>query len=184
MEQPYININKKQRIRKLKKKKRRLQRQVSRKYEMNRKGDSYCKTENIKRAEKRMLILNHRLAGIRHNYLHQTTAEIINRKPTFIVMEDLNVKGMMKNKHLSEAIAEQCFHEFYRQMEYKSAWNNIKFIKADRFYPSSKRCSCCGSVKKDLKLKERTYRCSCCGLETDRDKNAAMNLYDYGKAAV
>lgn len=99
-------------------------------------------------------------------------------------MEDLNVKGMLKNRHLSEAIAEQGFYEFYRQMEYKSAWNNIKLIKAGRFYPSSKRCSCCGAVKKDLGLKDRTYRCENCGFEADRDKNAAMNLYHYGKAAV
>lgn len=184
MGQPYININKTAKVRKLKKKKRRMQRQVSRKYEKNRKGDRYCKTKNIKKAEKKLLRLDHRLTGIRHNYLHQATSEIINRKPRFIVMEDLNVKGMLKNRHLSEAIAEQGFYEFYRQMEYKSAWNNIKLIKAGRFYPSSKRCSCCGAVKKDLGLKNRTYRCENCGFEADRDKNAAMNLYHYGKAAV
>lgn len=182
--QPYININKTAKVRKLKKKKRRLQRQASRKYETNRKGDRYCKTENIKKAEKKLRKLDYRLAGIRHNHLHQTTAGIINRKPRFIVMEDLNVKGMLKNRHMSEAIAEQCFYEFYRQIEYKSTWNNIKLIKADRFYPSSKRCSCCGTVKKDLKLKDRTYRCENCGFEADRDKNAAINLYHYGKVAV
>ena len=184
LEQPYRNINKTDKVRKLKKKKRRLQRQISRKYENNRKGDSYCKTENIKRAEKRLIKISHRMNGIRQNHLHQTTAEIINRKPRFIVMEDLNIKGMLKNRHLSKAIAEQCFYEFYRQIEYKSAWNHIKLIKADRFYPSSKKCSCCGAVKKDLKLKDRTYQCRECGFEADRDKNAAMNLYHYGKAAV
>ena len=122
------------------------------------------------------------LTNIRHNYLHQVTTEIINRKPKFIVLEDLNVKGMMKNKHLSEAIAEQCFYEFYRQIEYKSLWNNIKFIIADRFYASSKICSCCKAVKKDLKLSDRIYKCDNCNTVIDRDKNASINLYNYGKS--
>lgn len=182
IDKPYKNINKTQKIRKLKKKKRRLQRKISRKYLMNKKGDSYCKTSNIIKAEKRLLKLNHRLTNIRHNYLHQVTTEIINRKPKFIVLEDLNVKGMMKNKHLSEAVAEQCFYEFYRQIEYKSLWNNIKFIIADRFYASSKICSCCGAVKKDLKLNDRIYKCDNCNTVIDRDKNASINLYNYGKS--
>ena len=182
IDKPYKNINKTQKIRKLKKKKRRLQRKISRKYLINKKGDSYCKTSNIIKAEKKLLKLNHRLTDIRHNYLHQTTTEIINRKPKFIVLEDLNVKGMMKNKHLSEAVAEQCFYEFYRQIEYKSSWNNIKFIIADRFYASSKICSCCGAVKKDLKLSDRIYKCDNCNTIIDRDKNASINLYNYGKS--
>lgn len=95
---------------------------LCKKYLINMKGESYCKTSNIIKAQKKLLKLNHRLTNIRHNYLHQITAEIINRKPKFIVLEDLNVKGMMKNKHLSEAVAEQCFYEFYRQIEYKSSW--------------------------------------------------------------
>ena len=107
IDKPYKNINKTQKIRKLKKKKRRLQRKISRKYLINKKGDSYYKTSNIIKAEKKLLKLNHRLTDIRHNYLHQTTTEIINRKPKFIVLEDLNIKGMMKNKHLSEVVAEQ-----------------------------------------------------------------------------
>ena len=182
LDNPYKNINKTQKIRKLKKKKRRLQRIVSKKYLINKKGDSYCKTSNIIKAEKRLLKLNHRLTDIRHNYLHQITTEIINRKPKFIVLEDLNVKGMMKNKHLSEVIAEQCFYEFYRQIEYKSSWNNIKFIIADRFYASSKICSCCGEVKKDLKLSDRIYKCDNCNAVIDRDKNASINLFNYGKS--
>ena len=182
IDKPYKNINKTQKIRKLKKKKRRLQRKISRKYLINKKGDSYCKTSNIIKAEKKLLKLNHRLTDIRHNYLHQTTTEIINRKPKFIVLEDLNVKGMMKNKHLSEVVAEQCFYEFYRQIEYKSSWNNIKFIIADRFYASSKICSCCGAVKKDLKLSDRIYKCDNCNTIIDRDKNASINLYNYGKS--
>lgn len=182
IDKPYKNINKTRKIRKLEKKKRRLQRKISKKYLINKKGDSYCKTSNIIKAEKKLLKLNHRLTDIRHNYLHQTTTEIINRKPKFIVLEDLNVKGMMKNKHLSEVVAEQCFYEFYRQIEYKSSWNNIKFIIADRFYASSKICSCCGAVKKDLKLSDRIYKCDNCNTEIDRDKNASINLYNYGKS--
>lgn len=182
IDKPYKNINKTQKIRKLKKKKRRLQRQISKKYLISKKGDSYCKTSNIIKAEKKLLKLNHRLTDIRHDYLHQTTTEIINRKPKFIVLEDLNVKGMMKNKHLSESVAEQCFYEFYRQIEYKSSWNNIKFIIVDRFYASSKICSCCGAVKKDLKLSDRIYKCDNCNTVIDRDKNASINLYNYGKS--
>lgn len=181
---PYKNINKTPKIRKLKKKKRRLQRQISRKYRMNKKGESYCKTSNIIKSEKKLLKLNHRLTDIRQNYVHQTTTEIINRKPKFIVLEDLNVKGMMKNRHLSESIAEQSFSEFYRQIEYKSAWNHIKFIVADRFYASSKICSCCGYRKKELKLSDRMYRCENCKNVMDRDKNASRNLFHYGKAIV
>ena len=182
IDEPYKNINKTQKIRKLKKKKRRLQRQISKKYLINKKGDSYCKTSNIIKAEKKLLKLNHRLTNIRHNYLHQVTTEIINRKPKFIVLEDLNVKGMMKNKYLSKAIAEQCFYGFYRQIEYKSLWNNIKFIVADRFYSSSKICSCCGAIKNDLKLSYRIYKCEKCNTLIDRDKNASINLMNYGKS--
>ena len=96
-------------------------------------------------------------------------------------MEDLNIKGMMKNKHLAKAIQEQCFYEFIRQMKYKCEFNGIQFIQADRYFPSSKLCSCCGSIKKDLKLKDRVYKCDC-GLEIDRDLNASINLSNYGLA--
>ena len=182
IDKPYKNINKTQKIRKLKKKKRRLQRQISKKYLINKKGESYCKTSNIIKAEKKLLKLNHRLTNIRHNYLHKVTTEIINRKPKFIVLEDLNVKGMMKNKHLSKAVSEQCFYKFYRQIEYKYLWNNIKFIVADRFYASSKICSCCGAIKNDLKLSDRIYKCERCNTLIDRDKNASINLMNYGKS--
>lgn len=182
MDKPYKNINKTKKVIKLKKKRRRLQRQISRKYLKNKKGERYCKTSNIIKVEKKLLKLNHRLTNIRHNHLHQITYEIISRKPKFIVLEDLNVKGMMKNKHLSEVVAEQCFYEFYRQIEYKSKWSKIKFIVADRFYPSSKKCSSCGTVKKDLKLKDRVYKCDSCKAVMDRDKNASINLMEYGKS--
>ena len=175
----YKNINKSSKIKKLKKKKRRLQRKASRKYLKNKKGGSYCKTCNIIKSEKQLLKLNHRLTNIRHNYLHQVTSEIVNRKPKFIVLEDLNVKGMMKNRHLAKAVQEQSFYEFYRQVEYKSNWNNIEFVVADRFYPSSKLCSVCGNIKKDLKLSDRTYICSECGNIMDRDYQASVNLMRY-----
>lgn len=182
-EHKYQNINKTQRIKKLEKRKRRLQRSISRKYEKNKKGESYCKTSNIIKSEKELLKLNHRLANICQNYLHQTTSEIIKRKPSFICIEDLNVCGMMKNRHLSKAIQQQCFGEFRRQIEYKSSWNNIPVIIADRFFPSSKLCSCCGVIKKDLKLSDRIYRCEC-GNVIDRDCQAALNLKRYGEIVL
>ena len=179
----YKNRNKSQKVKKLEKRKRRLQRSISRRYEMNKKGERYCKTSNIIKREKELLKLNHRLTNIRQNYLHQITSEIIKRKPSFICMEDLNVKGMMKNRHLSKAIQQQCFGEFRRQMEYKSAWNNIPVIIADRFYPSSKLCSCCENIKKDLKLSDRIYKCEC-GNIIDRDYQASLNLKRYGEMAL
>ncbi len=179
----YKNINKSQKVKKLEKRKRRLQRSISRKYEKNKKGESYCKTSNIIKREKELLKLNHRLTNIRQNYLHQTTTEIVKAKPSYIVLEDLNVKGMMKNRHLSKAIQQQCFGEFRRQIEYKSAWNNIQVIIADRFFPSSKLCSCCGNIKKDLKLSDRIYKCEC-GNVIDRDFQASLNLKRYGEMVL
>ena len=179
----YKNINKTQRVKKLEKRKRRLQRSISRKYEKNKKGESYCKTSNIIKREKELLKLNHRLTNIRQNYLHQTTSEIVKREPSFICIEDLNVKGMMKNRHLSKAIQQQCLGEFRRQIEYKSAWNNISVIIADRFFPSSKLCSCCGAIKKDLRLSDRVYKCEC-GNVIDRDYQAALNLKKYGEMVL
>ena len=175
----YPNINKTAKIRKLKKKKRRLQRRVSKKYSKNKKGERYYKTRNIIKSERKLLKVNHRLTNIRHGYLHSVTSEIVSRKPKFIVLEDLNVTGMMKNRHLSRAVQEQCFHEFYRQIEYKCRWHNIEFVTADRYYPSSKMCSCCGNIKKDLKLSDRIYHCSVCGFTIDRDFQASVNLMNY-----
>ena len=185
----YKNINKNKRIKKLEKKKKRLQRKVSRKYEMNKtktKGGEirYEKTKNIIKLENQLKKLNQRLTNIRHNYSHQVTTEIIKRKPSFIVVEDLNVTGMMKNKHLSKAIGQQRFHEFTRQLQYKAEWNNIEFIVADRFFPSSKTCSQCGSYKKDLRLNDRKYICEDCGSILNRDYNASLNLKNYGHSII
>ena len=179
-EHKYQNINKTQRIKKIEKRKRRLQRSISRRYENNKKGISYCKTSNIIKSEKELLKLYHRLTNIRQNYLHQITSEIIKREPSFICIEDLNVKGMMKNRHLSKAVQQQGFYKFRRQIEYKSNWNNIPIIIADRFFPSSKLCSCCGNIKKDLKLSDRIYKCEC-GNIIDRDYQASLNLKRYGE---
>ena len=176
----YKNINKTQKIKKLEKRKRRLQRSVSRRYEKNKKGVSYCKTCNIIKREKELLKVSKRLTNIRHDYLHQITSEIVKRKPSFICIEDLNVSGMMKNKHLSKAVQQQGFYELRRQIEYKSKWNNIQVIIADRFFPSSKLCSYCGNIKKDLKLSDRIYKCEC-GNIIDRDFQASLNLKIYGE---
>ena len=179
----YQNINKTQTVRKLEKKKRRLQRSISRSYEKNKKGKEYCKTNNVIKKEKLLLKLKHRLTNIRQNHLHQTTSAIVKREPSFICIEDLNVSGMMKNKHLSKAVQQQCFYEFRRQIEYKSTWNNIPVVIADRFFPSSKLCSCCGTIKKDLKLSDRIYKCECRNV-INRDYQAALNLKKYGESVL
>ena len=118
-------------------------------------------------------------SNIRLNYIHQITHCLVSLKPRRIVMEKLNVQGMLKNKHLSKAIREQCFAKFIRIMKYKCEQSNIEFVQADRFYPSSKTCSCCGHIKKDLKLSDRVYVCEECGNVIDRDYNAAINLSRY-----
>ncbi|HBI6899004.1 TPA: transposase, partial [Clostridium perfringens] len=174
----FKNINKSNVVRKIEKRLKRLQRQVSRKYEKNKKGKEYVKTKNIIKLEKNIQQIHRRLANIRNNYLHKTTTSIVKTKPYRVVIEDLNVKGMMKNKHLSDAIRKQGFYEFKRQLEYKCKFRGIELVVVDRFYPSSKTCSQCGEIKKDLKLKDRVYNCSC-GLSIDRDLNASINLSRY-----
>lgn len=175
----FHNINKSKKVRNLKRKLKHVQRNVSRKYEASRKRTGrYEKTKNIEKEELKAKKLYARISNIRHNYIHQTTHRIVSLLPYRVVMEDLNVSGMMKNKHLSKAIAEQNFYEFIRQMKYKCEWNGIEFIQVGRFYPSSKTCSYCGAIKSDLKLSDRVFRCEC-GYEIDRDFNAALNLSRY-----
>lgn len=181
----FKNINKTYKVKQLKKKLKRLQRQLSRKYEMNKeitKGgeNRFAKTNNIIKLEKKIKLIHRKLKNIRMNHTHQATNKIVKTKPSIIVVEDLNVKGMMSNKHLSKSIQEQLFYEFTRQLEYKSQRYGSLFLKADRFFPSSKKCSCCGNIKKDLKLKDRVYVCSECNFTEDRDFNASMNLSIYG----
>ena len=154
----FHNINKSKRMRDLSKKERHLQRSISRKYEASRKRTGrYEKTKNIMREETELSRIRARKANIRHNYIHQITHTLVSLLPARVVMEDLNVQGMMKNRHLSKAIQEQNFYEFMRQMECKCAWRGIPFGKVPRFYPSSKTCSACGCIKKDLRLSERTF---------------------------
>ena len=176
----YPNINRTPTVRRLKKKKRRLQRSISRKYEMNNtKGEGYSKTRNLIKSERKLLRIHHRLANIRQNYRHQITSIIVGRKPSSIMLENLNVRGMMSNRHLAKAVQEQGFYEFRRQIEYKGAWAGLSVVIADRLYPSSKTCIACGHVKKNLRLSERIYHCECCGNEIDRDLQAAINLKRY-----
>lgn len=172
----YGNINKTDTIRRLEKRKKRLQRQLSRKYEMNKQGKKFIKTENIKRLEQRIRLLDRKLANIRDNYAHTVTKELILKQPKAIVIEDLNVKGMMKNKYLSHAIGQQCWNKTRQYLTYKAELYGIPLVVADRRYPSSKKCSKCGNIKHDLKLSDRIYKCSVCGLVLDRDYNASLNL--------
>ena len=188
----YKNINKSAEVRRLERKLRREQRKASRKLEANTKSHDKKRRliwkrplrecRNIQKQNRKIRLLHKRLADIRTDYLHQTTAEIVKNKPSQIVMENLNVKGMMKNKHLAEAIAKQKFYEFKRQIQYKAEMYGIKVVEVDRWYASSKTCSHCGHIKSDLKLSDRIYVCPICGAKLDRDLNAAINLANY-KAA-
>lgn len=175
----FHNINKSKRMKRLNKQKVHIQRSISRKYEANRQGKKYVKTNNIIREEEKLRKLCRRITDIRQNYIHQTTHSLVAKLPYRVTMEDLNVRGMMRNRYLAKAIAEQSFAEFKRQMKYKCEDRGIEFVQADRFYPSSKTCSYCGCIKQNLKLSDRTYVCSECGLVIDRDYNAALNLMRY-----
>lgn len=174
----FKNINKSQGVKKLEKRLRRLQRKVSRKYEMNKEGSRFVKTCNIVKVEKQIRVLQRKLNGIRSNHIHQATKAIVKTKPCKVVMETLNIKGMMKNRHLSKAIAKQKLYDFKSKLQYKCELQGIELVEADIWYPSSKLCSSCGAIKQDLKLSDRVYRCDC-GLVIDRDFNASINLSRY-----
>ena len=178
----YKNINKTKTVKKTNKRLKRLQRQVSRQYEKIKTKKIKGKGKNLLKLEKQINKTYQRLTNIRTNYIHQRTSILVKTKPEYVVIEDLNVKGMMKNRHLSKAIAQQKLYEFRRQLEYKCLWYGVKLIIADRFYPSSKMCSCCGNIKKDLNLSDRVYKCEC-GNVMDRDLQAAINLREYPKLA-
>lgn len=187
------NINKSRRVKQLEKQLRREQRHLARQMQANTKG--YLTTangdrkpiykrplelcSNIQETKRKIKLIHRKLHSIRMNHLHQTTFYLVKQLPKGIVIEDLNVKGMLKNKHLAKHIQNAMFYEFRRQLEYKCLQYGIYLVVADRFYPSSKTCSYCGSIKSDLKLKERVYKCDSCGLEKDRDLNAAENLAYY-----
>ncbi|MBO5622153.1 MAG: transposase [Butyrivibrio sp.] len=172
----YKNKNKSVRIKKLEKQLRREQRCLSRKYENLKKGES-TQRANIQKQKLKVQKLHHRIDNIRTDYINKTIAEIVKTKPSYITIEDLNVTGMMKNRHLSKAVASQKFYEFRTKLKIKCDDNGIELRVVDRFYPSSKLCHCCGSIKKDLKLSDRIYKCEC-GYVEDRDFNASLNLRD------
>ena len=171
----YKNINKSVRVRRLEKQLRREQRRLSRKYENLKKGESAQK--NIQKQKLKVQRLYHKIDSIRTDYINKTIAEIVKTKPSYIAIEDLNVSGMMKNRHLSKAVASQKFYEFRTKLKAKCDDNGIGLRIVNRWYPSSKMCHCCGSIKKDLKLSDRIYRCSC-GYMEDRDFNSSLNLRD------
>lgn len=177
----YSNINKSKEMVRLYSKLKRLQRKVSNKYEMNKQGNKFIKTKNIIKLEKEIKLVHRKITNIRNTYNHNFTSDLIKLKPYRIVIEDLNVSGMMKNRCLSKAIAQQCFFEIRRQIEYKTKWNGIELIVADRWFPSSKTCCECGSIKKDLTINDRIYICKECGNVIDRDLQASINLSNYKK---
>ena len=172
----YRNINKSAGLKKLEKQLIREQRSLSRKYENLKKGES-TQRANIQKQKFKVQKLHHKMDNIRTDYINKTIAEIVKTKPSYITIEDLNVKGMMKNRCLSKAVASQKFYEFRARLKAKCDEKGIELRVADRFYPSSKTCHHCGSIRKNLKLSDRIYRCEC-GYVADRDLNAALNLKD------
>lgn len=187
------NINKSHRVKQLEKQLRREQRHLARQLQANTKGytttakggrrPTYKRSldlcSNIQNTKRKIKLLYRKLSSIRLNHVHQATSHIVKQLPKGVVIEDLNVRGMMKNKHLAKHIQNSMFYEFRRQLEYKCSEYGIQLVVADRFYPSSKACSCCGFIKSNLKLNDRVYECNSCGLEMDRDLNAAENLANY-----
>ena len=174
------NISKTAKVKKLEKKLKREQRCLSRKYEdykkrSRKKGE--VTRQNIQKQVLKVQKLHQRIDNIRTNYINKCVNEIVKTKPSYITIEDLNVSGMMKNRHLSKAVASQKFYEFRRKLKSKCDENGIELRVVDRFYPSSKMCHCCGNIKKELKLSDRVYRCEC-GYKADRDYNASFNLRD------
>lgn len=183
IEPPFKNINKTKEVKKLEKKLKREQVKLSRKYESLKVRNKKIKKEggsatrqNISKQIVIVQKLHQKLSYTRNNYVNQVVNEIVKPKPSYITIEDLNVKGMMKNKHLAKAVAQQNFYGFRVKLAFKCKINNIELRVVDRWYPSSKICSDCGSIKKDLKLSDRMYVCPVCGLIIDRDKNASVNL--------
>ena len=172
----YKNINKSAKLKKLEKQLIREQRSLSRKYENLKKGES-TQRANIQKQTLKVQKLHHKLDNIRTDYINKTIAEMVKIKPSYITIEDLNVSGMMKNKHLSKAVASQKFYEFRTKLQAKCKENGIELRVVDRWYPSSKTCHCCGAIRKDLKLSDRIFQCDC-GYIEDRDFNAALNLRD------
>lgn len=171
----YKNINKLRVIRNIERRLKREQKRLSKKYEDKKRGVATL-DKNIHKKISRIQKLYYRLSCIRTDYINKIVSEVVKTKPRFITIENLNITGMMKNRHLSKAISNQKFYEFRTKLINKAKRLNIEIRLADTFYPSSKLCSCCGNIKHDLKLKDRIYKCNYCGLEIDRDYNASLNL--------
>ena len=186
--QKFKNINKKSTIKRIEKKLEREQRKLSRKFEVLKVRNKNIEEgeatrQNIQKQVTKVQKIHQRLTNIRNDYINKTISEIIKRKPSYITIEDLNIKGMMKNTYLSKAIQKQKFYEFRTKLTTKCKEENIELRIVDRFFPSSKTCSKCGEIKKDLKLKDRIYNCEC-GLSIDRDLNASINLKNAKKYKV
>ena len=173
------NINKTITMKKLEKRKKRLQRQISRKFKKNIKGKEYIKTKNIEKSLKKQKLIERRMVNIRMNQIHQATSTIIKEKPCRVVMEELDIQTMKKDKHLAYLLQGTMMYEFKRVLKYKCELHSISFKTVDKYYASSKTCSCCGNRKPILSLSERIYKCDNCGLKINRDLNAAINLKNY-----
>jgi len=171
-------------LNKYEKKLKRTQRKISKKFQMNKNGNTFVKTKNIEKLQKKLNNIWFRIKCLRNDYIHKATSNLVKTKPEMLVVEDLAVSNMIRNHHLAKSIQNAMFGEIYRQLEYKCKWNGIKFVTADKFYPSSKTCSKCGNIKEDLTLKDRTYVCPNCGNVIDRDLNASINLKNYGKTQL
>ena len=184
--QHFGNINKTPEVRRLRKRLKHLQRKVSKKYEANATYDSkgnkvFHKTKNIKKLEKQIKLIYRRISNIQTTYMYEVAKSVMKTKPQTIILEDLNIKGMMQNPKLAKAVQEQNLYKFRQIIAYKGEMNGIEVLLADRWYPSSKICSCCGNIKQDLKLSDRTYHCDICGFTMDRDENAAINIENCNK---
>lgn len=179
----FSNINYSKEVKKLEKRKRHLQRCLSKKLESNKQGTRFVRTSNSNKLQHKVVLLDRKLANMRSTYIDEVIKDILSARPKRIVIEDLNVKGMLRNKYLAKSIASQKFAEFATKLARKCEETGIELVKADRWYPSSKTCSGCGFKKQDLSLAERIYNCEHCGLAIDRDLNAALNLANYPSVA-
>lgn len=179
----YANVNYGKEVKKLEKRKRHLQRRLSKKLESNKQGTKFVRTSNSNKLQRKVALMDRKLANMRSTYIDEVIKDILSARPKRIVIEDLNVKGMLRNKYLAKSIANQKFAQFTTKLAQKCEETGIELIKADRWYPSSKTCSGCGSKKPDLSLAERIYTCEHCGLTVDRDLNAALNLANYPSVA-
>ena len=179
----YKNINENYRVKMLEKRKVRLQRKLSKKYQINKQGNKFIKTNNIIKLEQQIKLVDRRLKNIRETYIHTVTSDLVKTKPSMVVVEDLDISQMLKNKYLSKSIKDCCFYKFRIFLEYKCRYAGIRFVVVNRYYASSKLCSSCGSTNNYLGSGE-TYVCPNCGKVFDRDLNAAINLKNYGSSMI